>query len=151
MNKKIILCLATVFAFSVASQALSDEPLYKWKDAEGVVHFTQTPPLGDIPYTILNVKVQSVIPAPKYKADGTKADEEEEEKAQSPEAQAFNQARKKNCELAKSNLKTLKERARIRLRGKDGEYVILTDEEKHAKIALTETQVETFCGSEKAP
>ncbi|PIP79891.1 MAG: hypothetical protein COW84_08175 [Gammaproteobacteria bacterium CG22_combo_CG10-13_8_21_14_all_40_8] len=137
-----IVTIATISMLVVlATNSFANDPLYKWTDAKGEVHFTQTPPLGDIPYTVLNVQIQSVIPSPKTQI----IEDKKKDDTLSTETKAFHDARDRNCQLAKENMKTLSERARIRVNTADGESRLLTEQEKAEKMKLSQEQITSFC------
>ena len=54
-------------------------------------------------------------------------------------------AREKNCSLAKNNLSTMRERARVRVKEKNGEYRMLSHEEKTNKETELKKQIKEFC------
>ncbi len=144
VNKLTALALGAIVAFSALASA--GESLYKWKDAKGEVHFTQTPPLGDIPYKKLNVTVHSVIPSPKYDLQPDKKTENTE---LTKETKAFKSARDRNCKQAKENMQTLALKSRIRVQQEDGSFRMLTDKEKVEKVKLSQEQIKAFCVAEK--
>jgi hypothetical protein len=128
--------------------------VYKWIDAEGMIHYGAQPPLGA---EATRVKVSrgggsSAVPA---QSDATASDA-----AASPDDAAEDNSEgdgagqtsgvdpteaAKVCADARRNLETLESYARIRERDAEGNVVVLTDEEKQARIAQAKELIETYC------
>ena len=133
------------------------QSFYKWVDDKGVTHYTQTPPKNH------------KAPVEKIRTDGTSVDANEAERAaqrlnqsrsqfqkdaeqrqvsKGLEAEAKEEALKKEeyCKTAKNNLKVLQENSRVREKDSStGEYRVLGEEERQAKIAKSKKNVSAFC------
>jgi hypothetical protein len=125
--------------------------LNKWVDAEGKVHYSDEAPPS-------NVKVQTVaIPSAasgvsalksvaEREADRKKAlkakDEAEQKAAQQREKDL---AKQKNCEGAKSNLRTLQSNSQIATYNDKGERNILDAAARQQGIEDANKQVSTYC------
>lgn len=152
---RVLSGFALVLALTLSSASLADE-FYKWVDENGVTHYTQTPPK------------QPGVSSQKIRASGTTVNQEEAAKAKqrlqssrssfqtSAEQRAITEGLEeeekekalkmaKYCEDARKNLKVLNEHARIREKGKDGEYRVLSEEEKQAKVARNQKHVKEYC------
>lgn len=67
--------LVALLAISLAAPALAAAPLYRWKDAGGIVHFSDTPP----PASAIRLKASTpspsvVAPSPVCRSDISSAD-----------------------------------------------------------------------------
>jgi hypothetical protein len=106
---------------------------YRWTDQYGNVQHSDRPPPAGTKYDFILVNTgHGSQPATPPAAEP--ASEPLPAPAATPAANAPEQLTvEKNpafCEQARSNLETLNTRARIRLKGEDGEYRYLTPEEK---------------------
>lgn len=152
---KVLTAGLFALAFALSSVSLADE-FYKWVDENGVTHYTQTPPK------------EPGVSSQKIRASGTTVNQDEAAKARqrletsrssfqtSAEQRAITKGLEeeekekalklaKYCEDARKNLKVLNEHARIREKGKDGEYKVLSEEEKQAKVARNQKHVKEYC------
>lgn len=126
--------------------------MYKWVDEDGRTHYSQYPP-PDRDYEALQ-------PPPPPASDAGQAQQELEDllQRQDEQRQARDQAeqkaaeseqqaeqRRKNCEAARHNLEILTTGGRKRITGADGVARYLPEEERQAKIAEAQKQIEEYC------
>lgn len=137
-NLFVIVALLTPFA------ALAINDMYQWVDEKGITHYTQTPPLNR-PYKVIKGKETSQSSSRSLSQTQRSSTPPSQKTAPRTEVDRYKAARNKNCEVAKRNLNTLKNVARIRITGDDGEERLLTDQEKAEKIKLSQEQVKNFC------
>ncbi|MBR0565197.1 DUF4124 domain-containing protein [Azoarcus sp. L1K30] len=156
MKRSALLMLALLAALPASAE------IYKWKDADGKVHFSDTPPPSGAVKTIREAAPASARPAGTQ--DGKSADaskpktlaEKELEFRQRRAAEAEAQAkaekesadaaqRKRACEDARSNLAALNSGQRIGRYGSDGQRVILDDAARAEEETRVRKQVDDFC------
>lgn len=149
MNKKILtlsLLLAVVPGVSMSAS------VYKWTDKDGVTHFGDRQPSGTQSEQV-NVRSGSSSPAattrpsPEERVNALEEQEQKEEK-QRREAvaeEARQKQREANCSTAQTNLRVMKNNARIRIQ-ENGELRYLTPEEIAEKRAKFEEVVAKDCG-----
>jgi len=137
-----LLCLYALTATALAGT-------YKWVDEEGNVVYSQHPPPAG-KYEALSVK-----PAPRNRQESNSApdqnrkfldDAENQRKSDSKlkvENQKNQETRKKNCETAKKQLEFYT--VYRRRKGKDGEYVRITEKEREAKQQEARQGIKDFC------
>lgn len=126
--------------------------MYKWVDEDGRTHYSQYPP-PDQDYEALE-------PPPPPASDAGQARQELEgllqrqdeqrqarEEAAKETAAAEQQAeqRREACEAARHNLQVLTTGGRKRITGPDGVARYLPEEERQAKIAEAQKQIEEYC------
>lgn len=105
--------------------------LYKWTDAQGNVHYTQTPPPSG---QYEDREVRHADPAPPVA--GAAPDPADARRAE-------------NCRIARQNLQTLQRADIVRMdRDGDGTSEALSPEERAGEIERTTAQVREFCGEE---
>ena len=141
---------------ALTSPASADSYTYKWKANDGTTQYTQVPPT-DRPYTRVKIsssstklsKQQTAVaenkPAISENASaGEKALAETEAVAQKEKVKIAQQ-RATACEQAKKNLVIMKSRPRIRIPMSNGEYKVLSEEEKQTKIKETKQIILDSC------
>ena len=138
----------------VATAAFAETYTYKWKADNGTTQYTQSPPT-DRPFTRVKTSSRSTqvkTDQPKSPVETVAEDLSKGEKAlKQTEAQAEEeqikvaQQRADNCENAKKNLIVLESRPRIRVPMANGEYKILSPDEKQAKIEETRKTILEDC------
>ena len=146
-----------VLAFLAFGSLGSHAQVYKWVDTDGVTHYSQQPPEAGAAQEI-PVPGAAAAPGPQ---DGAKpeadtpatADRRAEEltddirarRAEEDRQQAeIDQQRTAACEQMRNNLKTLQERARVRIE-ENGSSRVLTPEEQAQQIIDLEKRIEETC------
>lgn len=105
----------------------SAQLLYKWKDEDGITHFSERPPAGVDNYERVRSSVSPGNAPVQYQPQGENDEESDEGTEQVAEqSDADNSAR---CENARKNLEALQSFARIRVRDPNGELRFLSEGE----------------------
>ena len=126
--------------------------IYKWVDANGDVHYSQTPP----PPGVAGETLQP--PPPDVDTEtATKQLNEQERQLEELRKQRDEQADKesqaaaelalqqKNCQMAKDRLASYERRPNINFVQEDGSRVRATEEERQAEIKKSEDMIQEFC------
>lgn len=129
----------------------SQAALYKWVDADGNTHYTQSPPTGGIEADVIkpppkidtNKALDKLEEQQKY-LDGLQEEREKQAKKQQNE-EANEAIRKSNCDLGKDKLTHLTDIPRIQKVDKDGNVSRLTEEERQAKIKKAQELIDKEC------
>lgn len=150
MKLKLPLLVALCAAYSAG--AIADQ-VYKWVDAAGVVHYSDSaPPHGtkDVQRVLVkgNAHVQpppeaapqSPQPSPPTQGGGKTINQS----AADSTAQAA-AAMARNCATARQNLELLDTAYPVSVTGNDGRTHTISAEERKAKIADAQAQVKLFC------
>jgi hypothetical protein len=129
--------------------------LNKWVDAEGKVHYSDSPPPEVKVQTVPNIsgKGQTEAPAsysPKSyaerEAEMKKSKLEKEETAQKKAQQdAQTEAKKRNCEAARQHARALEEGARIFTYDKSGERSYLDDDARAQRLEEARKTISADC------
>jgi hypothetical protein len=127
---------------------------YKWVNEDGVVTYSQTPP-PDGNADKIDIKSGAKEPGPssKEKLDELRqrmADHDEdrqEAKQKAEEKKSLQEMKKKNCEIARSNLQKLQGLGQ-RLYKKDGEYKRLSEEDRQSLMKQAQEQIKADCGAD---
>ena len=156
---KRFLLLLPMLAFS---SAIARAEVYKWRDASGVVRYSDIPPASNIPYETLrggrkatHPPAANVAPAPGEPANppGPPPDdaalrrqqEAEQEKIQQQNKEAQDQTRQQNCSTARVNLQKFKVGGRIMTMDANGERRYLSDTEIAQGLEQAQQDVAEFC------
>jgi type IV secretory pathway VirB10-like protein len=160
MKTSTYLSLAAFFLLFAGVSAAATT-VYKWKDSNGQVHYSdQPPPTGQAETVTVKNPRRKPAPEPVMTEEETASTpaQTEQPPAMSDEQKAAKEAmkrqqeeqkkiiRKKNCGIAKRNLKTLKSTVRVRkLDPKTGEYVRVSDQERLKKLKQYQRKVREYC------
>jgi len=143
MNRAMILLVLTCAAASVT--AADKQQVYKWTDANGIVHFSDAPPPSD------TKNVESL-----HLAGGTTtaaaADQPPNAAAGSPAANAAPAAAPANatddatlCKQSRANLELLQSKTPVGIAGADGKAQVLDDKARELQIANAKLSISRFC------
>lgn len=147
LTKILLACAATVLLITAAYAGTT----YKWTDDKGQVQYSQLPP-NDRPYTVIRTATSSG--SDNAETEGTtetssptaaKTKSSSTSKSNSALTDVEKEKLAKNCEIAKQNREMLRTAAKIRITDEKGEPRHLTDEERKARLADTEKQLEFYC------
>ncbi len=144
-----------IIALAMGSVTTAHAALHKWVDAEGKVHYSDTAPPDTNAQSVRNMsgKGQTEAPAsysPKSvaerEAEMKKAKQEKEEASQKKaQDQANAEARKRNCEAARENVRTLEESGRIVTSDASGERSYMDDETRAKRLEEARKTISTSC------
>ncbi len=124
--------------------------MYKWRDAEGQVHYSRSPPPGQPaerikpPPKVDTTKAREALDE-KIEKQAIEADERRDREEEAEKAAAQAEAREAACTEARAEAERLAGAARSYRTEADGTRVIQTDEEHKASIAKAESWIEEHC------
>lgn len=121
-----------IMVFALAGTAISAE-LYQWQDENGVVHFTDKPPVGKD-----SIKRR-------VKAPPTSGDENNEETGTDAEKKNADAAR---CDTERKRLQVLQSNMTVRMRNDDGSLRELSNKEMEEEVALSQAAIQRYCKPE---
>ena len=134
--------------------------IYKWVDKEGVVHFSERPERNTAPEKISVTSgggSRSRAPQPTALADPSedsgaqplspqqRAMQDQLNQEETTRLQDIAVARGENCKVAQERFDNLTQYARIRMRGNDGEYRVLSEDQRLSEINQAKADVVEFC------
>ena len=150
-HHKAIVCMSILLfftSFSMSPSAISKD-FYRWTDENGSTHYALHPPKGKKSekvrtmggkFKTLDVKPSNTaaVKAP------TEPAVDSEPEATPPDTPQQIAQKKENCKRAKSNLKSMQEKARVRV--KDGDdYRFLGEDEVKKQIKESKKAVKKYC------
>jgi hypothetical protein len=143
MNRAMILLVMTCAAASVP--AADKQQVYKWTDANGVVHFSDAPPPSD------TKNVESLHLAGGTTTAAAAADQPPNAAASSPAANAAPAAPPNAtddatlCKQSRANLELLQGKTPVGIAGADGKAQVLDDKAREIQIANAKLSISRFC------
>ncbi|MRX28278.1 DUF4124 domain-containing protein [Kangiella sp. HZ709] len=153
MSKLKLFLLTAVTAFTM-NAAIAGEVIYKWKDSNGNIKYTQSKPPSGIDYVTIRNRTSTKTDAVKtFEAKSEVVDPVAEEQDKVIAAQnadknrvdAINAQRaEKNCVISKNNLEALNRSTRIQIE-ENGERRMLTDEERNNRLKEAKDNIAKFC------
>ncbi|MCC6531386.1 MAG: DUF4124 domain-containing protein [Burkholderiales bacterium] len=146
---------STALVILVAASTLAAGQAYKWRDASGRIQYSDTPPppgSKEVQQLRTPSTVQSATPG-KAATPATDPDADfrkrlvDRQAAEAKQARAAEeeQARIRNCELARTQLATLESGATLVQFNEKGERIVLSDAEIDRRLTEARKNVETWC------
>jgi len=141
MKRQVV--LLALMSLAAAASAAEKQQAYKWTDANGVVHFTDTPPPKETP-NVQAVKIVDNATA----SDATPPSDNTPPASTNakPLAPDTPENRAKLCEQAKHNLAMLQSSLPVSELGPDGKVKAIDDKERDARIAGVNDRIAQLCG-----
>lgn len=143
----VAICSITMFSMSTMA---NDIAIYRWIDENNVVHFSQQLPQNNN-YSQLTTFASYKA---KQQSENTQLPSIDEQLTQHDKKQAEILEKNKviadkNCKAALLNLKMLNSFSKVTTLDSNGKNHVLTDEEKKAKITLSNKHVDLYCNKTK--
>ena len=148
------LLLASVIGLSLASIAgfASAQQIYKWKDANGVTHFSQTPPASGMHYTKMHLDnapdVSSNPPSPSPN-NGQPASSAPSQAAAGGSQPDTPSNRASLCKQLTSNIALLKSQQPV-VTGSGASQAVMSDNAREQQLATARAQQTQYCASKGA-
>jgi hypothetical protein len=145
MKIKSIFLSSVITASLLFSFAQAESYMYKWKNANGEVQYTERPPAPGVKFQRIKVKNPSSGESPNY-AKTEKTEGQDQEK---PEGEAYGGWKKDNCDRANKNLDILQNAGRISQDDGQGGKRLMSDEERQAQIVQMKALKDKYCSDKK--
>lgn len=140
-----LLCAAL---FAAASPVLAE--MYKWRDAEGQVHYSESPPPGRPAETIKpppkidSTKAREALDKEIERFD-VRADERQDQEEEARKEAAEDKGTQSACQEARRQAESLANSPRSYRTEPDGTRIIQSDDEHQASIAKTRDWIALHC------
>lgn len=159
MMKTTVIKLCALSALLSCMIANVQAEIYKWTDASGAVHYTQTPPpdLSKAKDIAEDISLSTGKAKHTEKTGTATKSAEDKDKPKDELEQAKDEGTKNEdkhrqfCEQQKNSLKQLLSNPVIRWRSTENEEKILTAKERADKIAEMEKNVKDLCNPQVLP
>lgn len=145
MRSKLAICLIVMVPI------LAQAEIYKWKDANGVIRYSDIPPPANVQVEAINGK-RKLSPgqqAPAELSEGaasavekSKASDDAKRKEKLKEAEAL--VKKENCDKAKSNMEALQQPGAYKL-NENGERVEFDEASIVKEREITKKDIDRYC------
>jgi hypothetical protein len=145
MTVPALLALALVALLSIQPEvAAQEQKIYKWMDAEGVVHYTARPPEG-VEYEEVSIELRDGRNAATGGGDPARATEEPPRQPEMTPSEPEDEAMEERCAQARSNIEDLNRYENITVAGEDGEQRMISDEERQEMIDEAQGFIDEWC------
>lgn len=142
------LSLACIAGFACAQQ------IYKWKDANGVTHFSQTPPASGTHYSKMHLSSEPDVSSNPSPAAGS-ADNDGSGNAGAPQQTAPASStqpdtasnRAELCKQLSSNISLLQSKQPVVTAGGNGKQEVMSDNAREAQLATARAQQTQYCSA----
>lgn len=134
--------------------------VYRWVDENGVVNYTQQKPRDtDVEMIATNAGVSRVVeepvapPIPQSTATGQPLNEEQQKMLEGLQAAEKNRQdeiariKEQNCQQSRDVLSRLTIKSRIRVKGDNGEYAVMDEDERQDRISQAQEGIALYCAS----
>lgn len=121
-----------LLALLVLAAPVSASDVYSWKDANGVTHYSQTPPPAGTRFEVRGIR--------NAEAPATGAP------AASPAAASTASDATSQCEVARANIAALEDEAPVQQVGADGTPRQLDADARAAQLELARAAARAYCG-----
>ena len=147
----------SVAVLAMTSLSVAADEIYRWVDENGVVNYTQQKPRDMDSQTIVtNTGAPRAVsdPAPvtpTSSATGQPLSAEQEKMleglraAEQARQDEIAQIKADNCQQSRDVLSRLTLKNRIRVKGADGEYTIMPEDERQSRIAEAQENIALYC------
>jgi hypothetical protein len=155
--------LRTLLAVSVIGLSLacmaglaSAQQIFKWKDASGVTHFSQTPPAAGTHYTKMHLtgepEVSSNPPATSGSGDNTESNTNAPRQAAASDGTQPDTPsnRAELCKQLMSNISLLQSKQPVVTKGGNGKQEVMSDNAREQQLATARAQQAQYCSSKGA-
>lgn len=135
--KYLLFHLLILVAMNVSAQ-----DIFRWTDSNGVIHYSYK-----APENIAAHKVKKIDMNKKSQFVNSSASKE----TKSTQEQELDRIAKKNCGIAKKNIKILSTFDKIQQKDSTGQLQELTKEDKSKQLSLAKKQAALFCDKNISP
>ena len=142
MNRAVI--LFTLACTAAGAFAADKQQVYKWTDANGVLHFSDAPPPSDTK-NVQSLRLVGGTSSETPAADANAAPADDKSKPAAPVAADSADTRAKDCEQAKRNLALLQSNYSVSELGPDGKVKPIDDKERAGRIAGVNERIAQLC------
>ncbi len=131
---------------------LANAEMYKWVDAGGNTHYSQSPPVGDVSVETIKParsRVDTEAATKALEAQKQSVDKIRDDRISAVEEKKKNEeevlAKKQKCEQSKKRLTSYQQRPRVSIENPDGTKRIMSEDERQSEINKSKDNIKTFC------
>lgn len=159
-SRELGLSLAIAATLAVSSIPAAADEIYRWIDDNGVVNYTQQKPRNaeaeEIVTNTGSVRKASdskPVPVPSSPATGKPLSAEQEKMleglraAERARQDEIAKIKADNCQQSRDVLARLSLKNRLRVKGPDGEYTVMPEDERQERISKAQENIALYCVS----
>ncbi|GLQ50197.1 DUF4124 domain-containing protein [Dyella flava] len=127
---------------------LATAQVYKWTDAQGITHFSETPPPGNTKYSQVSVATGTEAPASSgssaasTSSSSTDSSQSSSNNAQTPDTP---ENRAKLCASLKANIATLQGAGPVVMQGAGGQQQLLNADQRKQQLDAGQSTYQQYC------
>ncbi|HEX7370770.1 MAG TPA: DUF4124 domain-containing protein [Rhodanobacteraceae bacterium] len=148
------LVVASILGLSLACAAgmANAQQIYKWKDANGVTHFSQTPPATGTHYSKMHLSSAPEIssnPPPANAGDSAQSDSSTDNRARASSGTQPDTPsnRAQLCKQLNSNITLLQSKQPVVAAGSSGKQEVMSDNAREQQLATARAQQAQYCSA----
>lgn len=152
--RTLIAASALGLALACIAGSASAQQVYRWKDANGVIHFSQLPPANGVHYTKVHLIGEPEVsshPAPSDPGNNRAAPTAEATTRAVP-ARGTQPATPSNratlCKRLGSNIELLQSKQPVITSGSNGKQMVMSDNQREQQLATARAQQKQYCTSQ---
>lgn len=146
MRRLPLICLLVLFL--APALACAEQHIYQWTDANGITHYSDSPPPRGVKYKNLQATMDSVGAASASSSAKTVAAATPTEPAAATKPENIQDTpdnRKKLCTNLSSNMKLLQGSAPLIIDGAEGKQQALSKDGRAKQLATAQAQYNQYC------
>jgi cytoskeletal protein RodZ len=126
---------------------LATAQVYKWTDAQGITHYSETPPPGNTKYSQVSVASGSEAPASSSTSAASTASSDSSPSSSGTPTQTPDtpENRAKLCASLKANISTLQGSGPVVMQGPGGEQHLLNADQRKQQLDAGQSQYQQYC------
>lgn len=152
--RQLVTALAVGTTLACIATFASAQQVYKWKDANGVVHYSQTAPATGTHYTTVKLAGEPDVSSNNAPASSAANPPPSDSQGNNGSARANANLgtqpntpanRKALCSQLDSNITTLQGKAPVVQQGNNGSQSVMSDDQREQQLANAQAQKRQFC------
>jgi cytoskeletal protein RodZ len=128
--------------------------VYKWTDAQGTVHYSETPPPSGTKYNRVEVNTGSDAPAEASSSSAssaaTSSTQSSSDSSASQPATDTPENRAKMCASLKTNIGTLQGSGPVVMQGTGGQQQLLNADQRKQQLDASQSQFQQYCNGDNS-
>jgi cytoskeletal protein RodZ len=131
---------------------LATAQVYKWTDAQGTTHYSESPPPGNTKYSQVTVATGSEAPASSSSSSTSTSSSANSQSSSDAQAQTPDtpENRAKLCASLKANIGTLQGSGPVVMQGTGGQQQLLNADQRKQQLDASQSQYQQYCGSDNS-
>ncbi|GGA08533.1 DUF4124 domain-containing protein [Dyella caseinilytica] len=121
--------------------------VYKWTDAQGTTHYSETPPPVGTKYNQVSVSSDASTPASSSSSAAAPSSTQDSDSQSTPPLPDTPENRNKLCSSLKTNIGTLQGGGPVVMQGANGQQQLLNADQRKQQLDASQSQYQQYCSS----